>query len=397
MMMNLKKQITAMRLFVCLVALWTVFPAAAVADFAPVRRMLRHATTTGVVAGGSILVLHHGEVVLGEGFGFADVVSKSPFTLDTPVVIASISKPLLGTAAFHLAENGKVNLTLPISESLPEFNNAKLESGEALVRAPNLIELFTHTSGMRNDDATGGRPWFASWTDGKSLEDVVKKYARDFPFQAQPGRRYAYSGIGTDVAARVLEVASKQSRNELFIAEVAKPLGMSRTRYRDTESIKHIGHMPTRYYRGKDGSLLVSRERPLPSPTTYCSSGGTIISTAPDLARWLMMIRNNGKHEDHAYLTADSMTAMLASVPLSSRARGGLSIRKKDSKGKVLVVGHSGSSGTNCWIDFEHDIIGIVLTQTSGKQMDAFRNELEKLVSECIAKQPSKETHKVER
>jgi CubicO group peptidase (beta-lactamase class C family) len=100
-----------------------------------------------------------------------------------------------------------------------------------------VIELFTHTSGLRHDEAPGGRPWFASWTEGKTLAQVVKRYALEFPFMAQPGTRYAYSGIGTDVAARVLEVAAARPRNALIVIEVTKPLGMTQTFYRDANSI----------------------------------------------------------------------------------------------------------------------------------------------------------------
>lgn len=370
---------------VCAAALLVSLPAPAAPDFAPVRRLLDRATAEGAVAGGSILVLHLGEVVFRDGFGFADLQSKTPFEFDTPAVIASISKPLLGTAAFHLAESGRLNLSIPVSDFIADFDKAALESGDLLLRAPNMLELFTHTSGIRSDEARGGRPWFASWTKGKSLGQVVRRYALEFPFKAQPGSRYAYSGNGTDLAAHVLELVTKRSRNELFIAELAKPLGMNRTRYRDVESVRVIGKVPTRYYRGKDGSLLVSRERHLPKQGEYSASGGTIISTAPDLARWLLMIRNGGRHEGKFYLAPETVAEMLASFPRSSNARGGLSIRKRDSDGKALVAGHTGSSGTNCWIDFEHDIIGIVLTQTSGKHINAFRIELERAIRGCIA------------
>lgn len=199
---------------------------AAAQDFSPVQRLLDDAVNEGKVAGGCLLVLHRGEVVFGEGFGFADLESQTPFRLETPVVIASISKPLLGTAAFRIAEHGGVNLSAPISIYLPEFANALLESGSPVGRAPSMIELFGHTSGMRAE-GPGGRPWFASWTKGITLENVVKRYARDYPLKTRPGKRYAYSGIGIDVAARVLEVMANTSRQNMLVNQVAKPLGMN--------------------------------------------------------------------------------------------------------------------------------------------------------------------------
>ena len=205
-----------MKILLFVVILLSGLRAFAAADFKPLSAFLGEAVSSSEVAGGSLLVLHRGEVVLKRGFGFADMKSKKPFETDTPVVIASISKPLLGTTAFRLSEQGRLQIAGPITDYLPEFADRKLESGVPLKRPPTMLELFTHTSGIRRSEAPGGRPWFASWTKGKQLGEVVKRYAEEFPFEAEPSTRYAYSGIGSDVAARVLEVASKQSRNDLL-------------------------------------------------------------------------------------------------------------------------------------------------------------------------------------
>ena len=92
-----------------------------------------------------------------------------------------------------------------------------------------------------------------------------------------------------------------------------------------------------------------------------------------------MMIRNqvrgkNGK----PFLKPETVTDMLKLFPRSRNSKCGLFIRKKDGQGKALAVGHIGSSGTKCWNDFENDIIGIMLTQTRGKDIRAFRIELVK-------------------
>jgi CubicO group peptidase (beta-lactamase class C family) len=348
---------------------------------------LKESVANATVAGGSVLVLHDGDIVFETGFGFENLKTKQPFRIDTPAVIASISKPLLGTATFHLVEAGKLDVAVPISEYLPEFQELKLESGEAVHRAPTMIELLTHTSGLRHSDAADGRPWLASWTRGQPLSLVVAKYAREFPFKAQPGTRYAYSGIGTDVAARVTEVVTGKPRNELLIQEVCRPLGMSHTFYRDENAVNQSAPMPTRYYRGKNGKLLVRNNRPLTPPNTYSSSGGSIISTAPDMARWLLMIRNGGVHEGKPYLSSETIQRMLNGHHTGTNAQGGFFIRKKGEAGRPAVIGHTGSSGTNCWIDFEHDTIGIMLTQTRAKDIKPFRIALEKRITECVSQQ----------
>ena len=110
-----------------------------------------------------------------------------------------------------------------------------------------------------------------------------------------------------------------------------------------------------------------------------------MISTAPDLARWLLMIRNKGKHRGEAYLKRETIDGLLRKHSRGRNARGGLFIRKKDEDGGGVVFGHTGSSGTNCWIDSERDLIGIMLTQTKGKQIKPFRLELEKRINRAVA------------
>lgn len=353
-------------------------------DLASVRALLHQVVEKKTVAGGCVVILHHGNVIFEEGFGYADVASKRPFTINTPVIIASISKPLLGTAAFRLQEQGKINLSAPITDYLPEFSGRRLENGSPLDRPCSTIELFAHTSGIRHSEAKGGRPWFALWTAEKPLSEVVTRDAREFPFEAQPGTRYAYSGIGTDVAARVLEVATGQPRNELLVSAITVPLGMTQTGYRDAERLSRLEKMPTRYYHGKEGTILKSRARRVPSKNTYTSSGGAIISTAPDLIRWLMMIRNGGVHEGKRILLEQTINHMLAASPPSRKCKGGLSLLRQNKEGKATLVGHTGSSGTSCWIDFETDVIAVMLTQTRGSDIRPFRLELDERIRQAI-------------
>lgn len=363
-------------------------PAQDTDKFEAVRSYLDESVKNGKVAGGSVLVAHRGKTIFQTGFGFTDQKTKTPFQVNTPVVIASISKPILGTTLYRLVDEGKLDVSAPITKYLPEFADRKLESGEALKRAPTLTELLTHTSGLRFDDAPDGRVWQQEWSRNQTLEFVVSKIARDFPFKAQPGVKFAYSGIGTEVAARVGEVVSGLSRNELLVTHLCKPLGMKETFYLDAAGLKQLGRsLPTRYYRSKkSGELLAGAQRVVPQTNRYSSSGGAIVSTAPDLLKWLLMIRNGGVHEGRLFLKPDTITRLLRQHELGNRARGGLAVRTKDAAGKPVVLGHTGSSGTDVWIDLKNDAIGIMLTQTRGTDISDFRIELERRITAALEK-----------
>lgn len=355
------------------------------AAFAPLRAFLDRSIEDGSVAGGSVLVFHKGAVAFHAGFGFADLASRKPFTADTPVVIASISKPLLATALYRLVESGKLDPALPITAYLPEFSGRKLASGEEPSRAPTFTELLTHTAGLRGDKAPEGRLWFQDWTRGKTLAFVVSKVAEDIPFATHPGTRHSYSGIGTDVAARIGEVVSGLPRNEYFSRLLCEPLGMKSTFYQDVKQLGGRGlSMPTRYSRNETtGKLTLYRGPPAPEPLQYSSSGGSIVSTPQDLLRWLCLFRNRGVHEGTAVLSPDTIKRLLAPHSLGANAAGGLFVQRKSGDGTPTRFGHTGSSGTSVWIDLESDTVGILLTQTSN--LGPFRLSLEKLISDAVS------------
>ena len=355
-------------------------------SFDTIRTFLKTSVDNQVVAGGSVIVYHQGKIVFQEGFGYFDLKTKKPFEVNTPCVIASVSKPLLGTTLHHLADNGKVKLSVPITTYLPEFADRKLESGKYLKRPPTVLELLTHSSGLRHDDAAEGKIWYQPWVRGQKLELVVKKVAQDFPFKSQPGTRFAYSGIGTDVAARISEVATGLPRNQMLQKHLCEPLGMSSTFYRDSDGLKKHGfEMPTRYHISSETkTLAIARGRTIAEKDRYSSSGGSVISTAPDLLTWLLMIRNGGVHAGDAYLTPQMHADLLRPQGMKKNAGGGLFIRERDDDGKPFRFGHTGSSGTNVWIDFRTDTIGIMLTQTRGADIRPFRRELERMVDEVV-------------
>ena len=141
--------------------------------------------------------------------------------------------------------------------------------------------------------------------------------------------------------------------------------------------------MPTRYNLDSEtGKIKIRKVTDPPKDNQYNSSGGSIISTAPDLLNWLLMIRNGGEHNGNSYLTKASIKAMLSPTKVSRTGAGGLYIREKDETGKAIVYGHSGSSGTNCWINLKHDYIAIVLTQTAFNK--GFDFDLQGKISEIL-------------
>ena len=87
--------------------------------------IMNQAVEQGQIAGGPFLVVHKGEVVFREAFGYADIEAKRPFTTEELLPVASISKPFLASVMMALVDQGKLKLDDPVEKYLPEFKGKK--------------------------------------------------------------------------------------------------------------------------------------------------------------------------------------------------------------------------------------------------------------------------------
>ena len=90
------------------------------------------------------------------------------------------------------------------------------------------------------------------------------------------------------------------------------------------------------------------------------------MSTPTDLATFLLMHRNRGMHAGRQLIPAESLSEMYARRRPWLRYGLGFVLGPGSDKlgGCTVWIYHTGSTGTMFWLDFERDIIGVLLTQT---------------------------------
>ena len=113
----------------------------------------------GEVPGVVTVIARHGRMVHLETVGYRYVEEKAPMTTDTIFRIASMTKPIVSVAAMTLYEEGKFQLTDPISKWIPEFENMKVIEfqGSSYRTVPaktpiTIRHLLTQTAGLANGD-----------------------------------------------------------------------------------------------------------------------------------------------------------------------------------------------------------------------------------------------------
>ena len=359
----------------------------------------------GDITGAVMLVARKGKVAYVDVQGVMDLESKKPVTRDTVFRLASMTKPVIGTAIMMMLEEGKLRVDDPVSKYIPEFRNMKVavetEPGGATAKPPKFYtipaarevtikDLLTHTSGLVSgpigisDAAKNPR----KPTD--TLADYVPRLAAT-TLEFQPGSRWTYSpGAGFDTLGRIVEVASGIPLDRFLAQRVFGPLEMKETGFFPTEA--QMPRLITSYRKDETG-LVKNQQQINAAGKVYFSGGGGLVSTVDDYARFAQMLANGGELGGQRLLSPRTVKLMASphvQSTLPGRRTGegyGLSVRVVQDAvaGNHRVsdgaFGWSGAFGTHFWVDQKEDLIAIMMIQTPIAPM---RPEFENAVMQAI-------------
>lgn len=182
------------------------------------------------IPGLAIAVVKDQKIVHMRGYGFADLWSRTAMTPDTPMNIASISKPILGIVLLQLRDKGRLNLDADINGLLP----FRVENPHAVGHPITLRQLGTHTSGIADFYDT------ADYQPGADSPRPLAMYLRSLLspegarydggahyLDAKPGTVREYSNLGAGVAGAVAERAGGAPLAALAKDNIFAPLGMA--------------------------------------------------------------------------------------------------------------------------------------------------------------------------
>jgi CubicO group peptidase (beta-lactamase class C family) len=283
---------------------------------ARIDKMLQQYVDENRIGGAVGFVLQDGHVVYERAVGWADKEAGVRMAPDTIFRIASQTKAITSVAILSLMEEGKLTLTDPVSRYIPSFAASKVavRNGDAVdlvpaKRAINIRDLLTHTAGISyGTDATvaamyqakglgpaAGYGWFTADKDEPIC--VTMERLGTLPFVAQPGEAWVY-GYNTDVLGCVVEKVSGMPLDQFIRTRITAPLGMKDTQFflAPTERAR----LAAVYMAGSDGKITRAPDGPrgqgayVDGPRKSFAGGAGLLSTAPDYARFLEMIRRGG-------------------------------------------------------------------------------------------------------
>src|SRR6185369_9140872 len=91
-----------------------------------IREALKGEIDKGMFPGTVVLVARKGKLVYADAAGMQDKNAGKPMALDSLFRIYSMTKPFVSVAAMMLVEDGKLQLTDPVSKFLPAFKGQRV-------------------------------------------------------------------------------------------------------------------------------------------------------------------------------------------------------------------------------------------------------------------------------
>jgi len=354
---------------------------------AAIDAFMRFSAWRGAQSGYIALFARDGVPVYGNAAGFKDIATGQPMAMDTPVRIASMTKPVTAVAAMILVDEGRLSLDDPVSAYLPAFAQLRVATGDSpgadgafpSIPATDVLKvrhLLMFASGM-GPGLDLGTPLAEYWDahgiyrqPRGGLAERVDALAQ-LPLFEEPGARWRY-GASADVLARVVEVASGQTINDFMQARILRPLGMENTRYAPYQDAPDAA---TVYTQDEHGNLV---EAALAHSATDWTPGGSgLVSTASDYLRFALMLWNGGEYQGVRILqpaTVDDMRRLhvpggvLAEQDIEGLGWGlGMAV-VADADATVMAdrdgdFWWSGYLGTTFFISPETGLVGVILSQ----------------------------------
>src|SRR5262245_47372039 len=244
---------------------------AASPDFANATAQAREsawkAITSGQGSGVSVAIMQRGKRVYSEGIGVAERARNRPVDRHTRFNVGSVAKMFAAASILLLAEEGKVDLDVPVARYIPEFTMA-----DARYRAITVRMLFNHSAGLPAVTIFAG---FGLDTTTHAV--LLETLARSM-LQHVPGAMSRDSNDSYTLAEIVVERASGRKYMDFLAERIFIPLGMMHTGP-DLGELGRRGVDVAEFYDAKHGKKY-------PHETVPVYAAGGISSTAEDLCRF---------------------------------------------------------------------------------------------------------------
>lgn len=366
--------------------------------------LIEQAIQKGAMPGAQVMVAHQRKIIFNQTYGYTDTTKQTPVTSSTRYDLASLTKILATAPALMLlTDSRRIHPDATVGHYLTECKAYPI--GQL-----KLSQIMTHQAGLKpyadfwrqtfkdnqldpfwytSDDTSelGRHPVCSSLSIRSEIRDSLWQWILKAPLE-KPGQ-YVYSDFGPIILWKIIERVTAQSPNEFLRQNYYHPLGTVALGFTSDSTIPHSFIAPTELDNNFRKELIRGTVHdPTAALMGGCSGHAGLFGNAADVMRLLMPLNPpqhnkyfvHGAQGDPIYSSMPNQAPPLLSpstLQLYTQSyypgnRRGFLFDKPQSppspdgntapSASPSSFGHSGFTGTYCWVDPERDLIYVFLS-----------------------------------
>jgi CubicO group peptidase (beta-lactamase class C family) len=315
-----------LKTFTIYIFLLVFFCNSSFAQISKLDSLLNNVFTQNTLVGFSVAVIKGDSLVYNKGFGLRDVGRNLPIDNNTSFRIASISKTITALTLMTLYDKGLFGLDEDISKYIGfNLRNPNYPNDTITIR-----KLLSHTSSLLDGD---GYDYFLSATAGTNIPTLQSlltpsgAYYTSGMFQNRSPKSnyFQYANINFGVIGTLIEKLSGKRFDIVVRENVLTPLGIDGSfNIQDLSDINNLAAL----YRRSGNTWLAQVDNyngikppPLDLSNYIIGTNGIIFSptgglriSARDLAKIMIVLKNNGKFGNTQVISENAANEMLKTV-----------------------------------------------------------------------------------
>ncbi|MBV8062369.1 MAG: beta-lactamase family protein [Nevskia sp.] len=238
---------------------------------------------------------------------------KMLLTPDLPVCLFSASKAVTAILVHKLAEQGGIDLDVPVKQYIPEF-------GQAGKHGISVADVLSHRGGFPSIALPKAERKVELLNDWARVIDLICRAPQTH------GRQLAYHAItGGFILAEIIQRVTGSSLRDYLDRELRQPLGMQHftygipERHRERVAVNYVAGPPVRF----PLSMLIERALLAPFDEVVAASNtqtfmdavipaGNVYATAEELSRFFQMLLDGGVWHNRRILQPETVARAVA-------------------------------------------------------------------------------------
>ena len=247
-------------------------------DVNNIEQYIEQARSDWNIPGMSVAIVKDGKVISCRGYGLLKEGEDKKVDENTLFAIASNTKAFVSSAIGILHQEGKLDINHKVKKYIPEF---ELYDAYASSEA-TIADLLCHRLGLGT--YSGDVIWYKSDFTSKEVVEKIRYIPQKYSFRGG----YGYSNLMFITAGEVINQVAGISWDQFVKDRFFDPLGMNRT-ISSTNKLEVMGNFATPH------KPIEEMNQPIKWVNwDNMGAAGGIISSADDMADWLIFQLGNG-------------------------------------------------------------------------------------------------------